>query len=206
MRKIVGLFKRKIISLLCRSSFFAISFEKYSEFKFVQNLRKKFPKTSINLNNSFIIKNIDGIEIKENVVIGAYNVFCVVDQFENTSEMSKLVLGSGTYVGEHNNIRAAGGSIFIGDNCLISQQVSIIASDHGIQKDELIKTQLWIKKGDIIIEDDVWIGCACQILSGVRIGRGAVIAAGSLVNKDVPAYSIVAGIPAKVLKYRNSSQ
>ncbi len=203
MKKILTKLKGKIRAFLSRSTFFNFLFEKYFEYKFIQNLRKKFPKTNINLNNSFILKNIDDIDIKENVVIGAYNVFCIINQFENTNEISKLVIGSGTYVGEHNNIRAAGGSITIGNNCLISQQVSIIGSDHGIQKEELIKTQLWIKKGDIVIEDDVWIGCASQILSGVRIGRGAVIAAGSLVNRDVPPYSIVAGIPAKVIKYRN---
>ena len=79
MRKIVGLFKGKIIALVGKSSFFAISFEKYFEYKFVHNLRKKFQKTNINLNNSFLIKHIDNIEIKENVIIGAYNVFCVVE-------------------------------------------------------------------------------------------------------------------------------
>jgi acetyltransferase-like isoleucine patch superfamily enzyme len=202
MVMIIRKFKQKIISLLSKSAFLAISFEKYFEYKFIQALRKKFPKSRINLNNTFILNNTNNIEIKENVVIGAYNVFCVINQFENTLEKPKLVIGSGTYIGEHNNIRATNGSIFIGDNCLISQQVSIISSDHSIKKEELIKTQLWIKKGDIVIEDDVWIGCASQILSGVRIGKGAVIAAGSLVNKDVPSYAIVAGVPAKVIKYR----
>ena len=115
---------------------------------------------------------------------------------------SKLLIGAGTYIGEQNNIRAAGGSIYIGSNCLISQQVSIVATNHGVVKDELIKSQVWVSKGDIIIEDDVWIGCSCQILSGVKIGKGAVISAGSLVNKDVPPFSVMAGTPAKQIKYR----
>ena len=59
-----------------------------------------------------------------------------------------------------------------------------------------------LSKGDIIVEDDVWIGTRVTILSGVRIGRGAVISAGSLVVKDVPPYTIVGGVPAKVLKRR----
>ena len=54
----------------------------------------------------------------------------------------------------------------------------------------------------IIIEDDVWIGTGAIILKGVRIGEGAIIASGALVNKDVPGYSIVGGVPAKVLKMR----
>lgn len=57
-------------------------------------------------------------------------------------------------------------------------------------------------KGKIKIEDDVWIGYASIILSGVKIGQGAVVAAGSIVTKDVPSYSIVGGNPAKVIKYR----
>lgn len=54
---------------------------------------------------------------------------------------------------------------------------------------------------DVVIEKDVWIGCNVTILSGVHIGRGATIAAGAVVNKDVPPYSIVGGVPAKVLKF-----
>lgn len=54
----------------------------------------------------------------------------------------------------------------------------------------------------VIIEDETWIGCNVTILKGVTIGRGAIVSAGSVVTKDVPCYSIVGGIPAKVLKYR----
>jgi len=59
-----------------------------------------------------------------------------------------------------------------------------------------------ISKGDIVVEDDVWIGHGATILSGVRIGQGAVIAAGAVVTKDVPPYAVVGGVPAKVIKYR----
>ena len=56
-------------------------------------------------------------------------------------------------------------------------------------------------KGDIIVQDDVWIGYGATILSGLTIGQGAVIAAGSVVTKDVTPYSVVAGVPARVIKY-----
>lgn len=59
-------------------------------------------------------------------------------------------------------------------------------------------------KGDIVIDDDVWIGYGATIMSGVKIGQGAVIAAGAMVTKDVPPYAVVAGVPAKVIKYRFS--
>ncbi|WP_305420188.1 CatB-related O-acetyltransferase [Photobacterium leiognathi] len=59
-----------------------------------------------------------------------------------------------------------------------------------------------ISKGKIIVEDDVWIGMDAKVLSGVRIGKGAVIAAGSIVTKDVEPYSVVGGAPAKFIKSR----
>lgn len=57
-------------------------------------------------------------------------------------------------------------------------------------------------KGDIIVDDDVWIGYGATIMSGVHIGQGAVVAAGAVVTKDVPPYAIVGGVPAKVIKHR----
>ena len=59
-----------------------------------------------------------------------------------------------------------------------------------------------LTKGHIVIEDDVWIGYGVIILSGVRVGKGAIIAAGSVVTKDIPAFGIAGGNPAKLIKYR----
>ena len=63
-----------------------------------------------------------------------------------------------------------------------------------------------VSKGDIIVDDDVWIGQNAVILSGVHIGQGAVVAAGAVVSKDVPPYAVVGGVPAKVIKYRFSQE
>lgn len=63
-----------------------------------------------------------------------------------------------------------------------------------------------LSKGDIVIEDDVWVGENALILSGVTIRQGAIVAAGAVVTKDVEPYSIVAGIPAKIIKYRFSEE
>ena len=59
-----------------------------------------------------------------------------------------------------------------------------------------------ISKGNIIVDDDVWIGYGVTIMSGIHIGQGAVIAAGAVVTRNVPPYAIVGGVPAKVIKYR----
>ena len=59
-----------------------------------------------------------------------------------------------------------------------------------------------MSKGDITVDNDVWIGYGATIMSGVHIGQGAIVAAGAVVTKDVPPYAIVGGVPAKVIKYR----
>lgn len=61
-------------------------------------------------------------------------------------------------------------------------------------------------KGEIVVEDDVWIGSHSVILSGVKLGQGSIVAAGSVVTKDVPPYAIVGGAPAKLIKYRFSQE
>lgn len=63
-------------------------------------------------------------------------------------------------------------------------------------------TSAWDNKGDIVIGNDVWIGYEATILSGVTIGDGAIIGAKAVVTKDVPAYSVVGGVPAKEIKRR----
>ncbi|MGL9729055.1 virginiamycin A acetyltransferase [Enterococcus sp. DIV0756] len=67
-------------------------------------------------------------------------------------------------------------------------------------------TSAWDNKGDIIIGNDVWIGYEATILSGVTIGDGAIIGAKAVVTKDVPAYSVVGGVPAKKIKHRFDSE
>lgn len=116
---------------------------------------------------------------------------------------ARLRIGDGTYIGENNNLRAADGEILIGNNSFIAQGVTVVTSNHGIRKDLLIAQQGWVsKKSKITISDDVWIGANAVILPDVAIGKGAVIAAGSIVTKDVPDYAIVAGNPARIIKYR----
>lgn len=101
--------------------------------------------------------------------------------------------------------------LFIGNFCSIAQNVYfLLDAGHPMQNISTFPFKVSFSleeyeatsKGNIVIDDDVWIGYGATILSGVHIGQGAVIAAGAVVTKDVPPYAIVGGVPAKVLKYR----
>ena len=96
----------------------------------------------------------------------------------------------------------AGGGVTIGDNVLIGPRVVIHSLNH-VYKDAsvLIRLQGHVAK-PVVIEDDVWIGAGAVILPGVRVGRGAVVGAGSVVTKDVPAFGVVVGNPARLVRFR----
>lgn len=167
------------------------------------NITAKFPKATIDPAARIDIEASDMLKIGDNVYIAAFNYICVVNDPNGVFRSTSLEIGQGTYIGEFNNIRAAGGVIKIGSNCLISQHTSIICANHTVKKDKLINSQPWSTANNfVIIEDDVWIGCGVQILPGVIIGKGAIVAAGSVVTKPVEPYTIVAGIPAKKIKER----
>ena len=119
-------------------------------------------------------------------------------------KLSYLVRG--TYLGPHAIILATESKVYIGNKVLFGPRVTIIGGDHRVTDvGRFIYDVLDKKPGDdldVHIEDDVWVGSNATILKGVTVGRGAVVAAGALVIKDVPPYAIVGGVPAKVLKYR----
>lgn len=123
-----------------------------------------------------------------------------------------IQIGKYTY-GELNILRLDDSSnLTIGSLCSIAENVTfLLAADHGISristfpfKAKMLKEteNEALSKGDIVVDDDVWIGHGATILSGVHIGQGAVVAAGAVVSKDVPPYAIVGGVPAKIIKYR----
>ena len=93
-------------------------------------------------------------------------------------------------------------SVEIGNDVLIAANCYIIDSNHGIRRGELIRNQKAFIKGPVIIGNDVWLGAGVSVLSGVNIGDGAVVGAGAVVTHDVPCNAIVAGVPAKIIGYR----
>jgi acetyltransferase-like isoleucine patch superfamily enzyme len=91
-----------------------------------------------------------------------------------------------------------------GSNVLIASSCAFINSDdHRI---DIVGKTIWDSgrgdKGRIVVDDDVWIGHGAIVLTPVHVGRGAVVAAGSVVTEDVPPYAIVGGVPAKIIRMR----
>jgi acetyltransferase-like isoleucine patch superfamily enzyme len=85
---------------------------------------------------------------------------------------------------------------------MIAPNVVIVAFNHGYKKLEIPMAKQINTEAAVIIDDDVWVASNCTIGKGVRIGKGSIIAANSFVNKDVPPYSIVGGVPAKFIRTR----
>ncbi|MDP3392435.1 DapH/DapD/GlmU-related protein [Sediminibacterium sp.] len=117
-------------------------------------------------------------------------------------------IGAGLKVGDHSNIGpysyiGCSGKITIGNNVMISPRVSIYAENHVFDEANIPMKEQGVTQSAVTIEDDCWIAANSIILAGVTIGKGSVIAAGSVVTKSVPPYSVVAGVPAKVIKQRN---
>ena len=102
-------------------------------------------------------------------------------------------IGSFVSIAEFVHMWGAGG-ITIGNNVLIASHVAIVTQTHDAN---IPKHQGSVIKGEVVLEDDVWLGAGVVVLQGIRIGRCSVIGAGSVVTRDVPPYSIMTGVPAR---------
>ena len=143
----------------------------------------------------------DGIVLGDNVAIGKNSIIECTGVVRN--------LGAGLKMGDNSNIGdfcilAIRGPVVIGNNVLMGPRVNIHSENHRFSEPKIpIKEQGESRIG-VVIEDDCWIGAGAIILDGVRVKSGSVIAAGSVVTKDVPRYSVVGGVPARVIKKRKS--
>ena len=116
------------------------------------------------------------------------------------STCGEIEIGKNTFIGENTLITGGNAKVKIGRYCDISSNVIITTGTHEIDMESNFNTAGQGKAIDIVIEDGVWIGIGSTILPGVTIGRKAIIAAGSVVNKNIPPYTISGGVPAKPIK------
>ena len=171
------------------------------------------------LNNLHLGKNVKfdrnaAIPMVGDITIGDNTWICgIINTFPHHSDCS-VRIGDDCYIGDHSRIWA-GREVIIGNRVLIAHNVNIFdTTTHPIDKriryehECIVKTSgMPTKLFDTVYEatvnigDDVWIGCNALILRGVTIGEGSIVSAGAVVTKDVPPNCMVAGNPAKVVKY-----
>lgn len=179
-----------------------VDFKSRMSYKLIKNKNFKGSRNSPIIINNSTIGNIDAGEgcrirnsfVSKNVKLGRF----------------VSINGPATRIGAHINRIEIGSYTSIASNVVIQEyyhRYNRLSSYYISQNilNEGVDNDIY-SKGKIIIEEDVWIGSNCTILSGVKIGRGSIIGAGSVVTRDVPRYSIVAGNPARVIKKRFNNE
>ena len=134
-------------------------------------------------------------------LLGIYSAYEL--EYKGEHFTPELTIGNNGNFGAFNHITCIN-KVQIGDNCLTGKWVTISDNNHGTTDFDTLHEAPAIRKlytkGPVVIGNNVWIGDKATILGAVTIGDGAVIAANSVVTKDVPAYSVVGGNPARVIK------
>jgi acetyltransferase-like isoleucine patch superfamily enzyme len=148
--------------------------------------------------------SLEGIMIGDHVTIGRFAMI-------RPSGYYGREIGVGLKVGDSSNIGqycylGCSGRITIGNNVLMGPRVSLIAENHNLSRLNIPIRDQGVSRQPIVVEDDCWLGSGSVILAGVHIQQGAVIAAGAVVTKNVPAYAIVGGVPARVINWRNKEE
>jgi acetyltransferase-like isoleucine patch superfamily enzyme len=124
--------------------------------------------------------------------------YSVVESFACINNaVGDVLIGNHTRIGLHNTII---GPVRIGNNVNLAQGITVTALNHNFDDTNKRIDEQGVSTNAVTIEDDVWIGANAVVLPGVTIGTHCVVAAGAVVTKDVPPHSLVAGVPAKVIK------
>lgn len=149
------------------------------------------------------IINGEHIDIGNNCFFNDNIMLSTWPRYNGKSYKPQIIIGDNCNFGFCNHITSCN-RIKIGNNLLTGMYVIITDNNHGdINFTDLLlppSKRVLTSKGDVEIGNNVWIGDKVSILSGVKIGDGAIIAANAVVTKDVPAYSIVGGVPAEIIK------
>ena len=124
--------------------------------------------------------------------------YSVIESFACINNaVGDVMIGDHTRIGLHNTII---GPVLIGSHVNLAQGITVTALNHNFEDSEKRIDEQGVSTSTVIIEDDIWIGANAVVLPGVTIGHHSVVAAGAVVTKDVPPHSLVAGVPAKVIK------
>ena len=124
--------------------------------------------------------------------------YSVVESFSCINNaVGDVVIGDHTRVGLHNTVI---GPVTIGSHVNLAQGITVTALNHNLAEKDLRIDEQGVSTNPVTIGNDIWIGANAVILPGVTIGDHSVVAAGAVVTKDVPSHTLVAGVPAKIIK------
>ena len=112
---------------------------------------------------------------------------------------SGIIIGNNSGLGINCQVR---GPLIIGDNVMMGPEVVILSTNHNFERTDIPMNQQGSSIKPVVIGNDVWIGQRVMIMPGVTVGDGCILAAGTIVTKDVPNYALVGGVPAKIIRYR----
>ena len=135
------------------------------------------------------------LKIGNNVAIFRYNIL-------ETGYGGSLSVEDQVSIHPKCQLNAYVSHIHIGAGTMLAPCCALYSYNHGLSWDQPIRRQALTSRGGIHIGKEAWLGYGCIVLDGVSIGDGAVIGAGSVVNRDIPEYAIAAGSPARVVKHR----
>ena len=154
---------------------------------------------------SFHSNNAKQIFIGDNCIVHSGSWLECVEQY-GKSFSPRIEIGDGAYIGNRAHIIACS-HMKIGKNVLFANGVYISDNLHGYEDiNNPIISQTLLNPGTVTIEDEVWLGENVCVLPNVRIGKHSVIGSNSVVTKDIPAYSVAVGAPAKVIKRYNPTE
>lgn len=166
---------------------------------------KNYTGGGIKINPHCILRGGKYISIGRSSSLSSYCILTAWDNIRGKRYTPSIEIGENVSIGQYCHITSTN-KIVIGNGVLTGRWVTITDNSHGETDYASLQIQpslrAVVSHGPVIIEDNVWIGDKATILPNVHIGKGAVIAANAVVTKDVPAYAIVGGIPAKVIGLR----
>lgn len=190
-----------------RGFFYKFFFKKSSGLTFIGcNTKLRF-LSKLSLGSSVTIG--DNVEInalsKKGIVIGDNVSLLNGTIIECTGVINDL--GEGLIIGNkvgiaQNCFIQVRGEVIIGNNVIFGPNVSIFSENHVFENVDLSVSEQGVSRKGVVIEEGVWLGTRSIVLDGVTVGKNSIVAAGSVVNKDVLPYSIVGGVPAKLIKMR----
>lgn len=203
MRKILFYLGRFISFLLFwRKMYFCSSLITIVRSGYYSKFFKHFGSSSRIMKGGYY-NDLQCISIGEKCVIGENVALTAWSKFKDELFTPEIIIGDNVSIGFNSHITAIN-KIVIGNNVLMGKNVLITDNSHGQFEYSEIKIapskRSLYSKGEVIIDDNVWIGDKASILSGVHIGYGSIIAANAVVTKDIPPLSIAAGVPAVIVK------